>query len=186
MAEMDRNEALALLRGQLTNQNLFKHSLAVEAILGALARRFGEDEGLWRLAGLLHDIDYEFTKDDPAAHSLKGSQMLAEAGLDPRIVYAVKVHNDIHGDPRLSLMDRSLFCTDPVTGLITAAALIRPEKKLALVTPAFILNRFGEKGFARGANRETIRACSEIGMDLEDFVAIGLSAMQGISEELGL
>src|SRR5512136_201315 len=101
---MNRDEALTLLRAQLTTQNLFKHSLAVEAIMGALAQRFGEDEDLWRLAGLLHDIDYEFTKDDPAAHSLKGSQMLADAGLDPRIVYAVKVHNDIHGDPRVSLM----------------------------------------------------------------------------------
>ena len=183
---MDREEALGLLRGQLTNQNLFKHSLAVEAIMGALARRFGEDEDLWRLAGLLHDIDYEFTKDDASAHSLKGSQMLEDAGLDARIVYAVKVHNDIHGDPRISLMDKSLFCTDPVTGLITAAALIRPEKQLAVVTPASILKRFGEKSFARGANRETIQACSEIGMSLEEFVAVGLTAMQEISEELGL
>ena len=183
---MERTEALELLKTQLTTINLFKHSLAVEAIMGALARRFGEDEDLWRLAGLLHDIDYEFTKDDPHAHSLKGSEMLAEAGLDPRIVYAVKVHNEIHGDPRLSLMDKALFCTDPVTGLITAAALIRPDKKLAAVTPAFILNRFAEKGFARGANRETIRACADIGMSLEDFVTVGLEAMQGISADLGL
>lgn len=183
---MDRTEALALLNSQLTTVNLFKHSLAVEAIMGALARRFGEDEDLWRLAGLLHDIDYEFTKQDPTAHSLKGSEMLAEAGLDPRVVYAVRAHNDAHGDPRLTMLDKALFCTDPVTGLITAAALIRPEKSLAVVTPAFILNRFGEKGFARGANRETIRACSDIGMSLEDFIAVGLEAMQGISEELGL
>jgi hypothetical protein len=183
---MNRTEALDLLRGQLTTQNLFKHSLAVEAIMGALARRFGEDEDLWRLAGLLHDIDYEYTKDEPTEHSLRGSEMLSEAGLDPRIVYAVKVHNDIHGDPRLSLMDKALFCTDPVTGLITAAALIRPEKKLDAVTAASILKRFGEKSFARGANRETIRACSEIGMSLDDFVAVGLAAMQGISDDLGL
>jgi hypothetical protein len=183
---MLRSEAMALLQSKITTPNLIKHSLAVEAIMGALARRFHEDENLWRVAGLLHDVDYEITKDDPARHSLLGSQMLTEAGVDARIVHAVKVHNEAHGEPRLSLLDKALFCTDPVTGLITAAALIRPEKRLAVVTPQFILNRFGEKGFARGANRDTIRACAEIGLTLEEFVAVSLEAMQEISNDLGL
>lgn len=183
---MDRIQAMTLLQSQVTTPNLIKHSLAVEAIMGALAQRFGEDEPLWRLAGLLHDIDYDLTKDDPSAHSRVGYDMLMAAGVDPRIAYAVKVHNDVHGDPRVSRMDKSLFCTDPVTGLITAAALIRPEKRLAAVTAPFIMNRFGEKGFARGANRATIRACSEIDLPLDEFVAIGLSAMQSIAADLGL
>ncbi len=183
---MDRSQALQLLQSHVITPNLIKHSFAVEAIMGALARHFGEDEDLWRLAGLLHDIDYDLTKDDPTAHSRIGFDILIKAGVDQRIAYAVKVHNDIHGDPRISLMDRALFCTDPLTGLVTAAALIRPEKTLAAVTAPFILNRFGEKGFARGANRATIRACSEIGLTLDEFVAIGLTAMQGIAGDLGL
>lgn len=183
---MQRSEALSLIQKHISNPNLIKHSLAVEAIMRALARHFGEDEELWGLAGLLHDIDYDFTKDDPKKHTLIGAQMLADLGLDPRIVYAVKVHNEAHGEPRLSLMDKALFCTDPLTGLITAAALIRPEKKLAIITPEFVLNRFGEKSFARGANRDHIRLCSEIGLSLEEFIAIGLKAMQEISDDLGL
>lgn len=183
---MTRDEALRLVQEQITNQNLVKHSLAVEAIMRALARRFGQDEERWGLTGLLHDIDYDATKDDFAMHTLTGSKMLADLGVDPDIVYAVKVHNEIHGLPRVSLMDKALFCTDPLTGLITAAALIRKERSLAIVTTDFILNRFGEKGFARGANRDTIRLCSEIDLPLDAFVATGLAAMQEISGELGL
>ncbi len=183
---MNRSEALAILQSNVSNPNLIKHSFAVEAIMRALAAHFGEDVELWGLAGLLHDIDYDVTKDDPATHSKLGAEMLAALNVDPRIVYAVRAHNDYHGDPRNSLLDKSLFCCDPLTGLITAGALIRPEKRLAPVTPEFILKRFGEKGFARGANRETIRMCSDIGMSLEDFVALGLTAMQAISQDLGL
>ena len=183
---MQRAEALRLVQANITNQNLVKHSLAVEAIMRALARRFGEDEERWGLTGLLHDIDYDATKDDFAKHTLIGSEMLADLGVDPDIVYAVKVHNEIHGLPRVSLLDKALFCTDPLTGLITAAALIRKERSLAIVTPDFILNRFGEKGFARGANRDTIRLCNEIGLGLDEFVATGLLAMQEIGGELGL
>ena len=183
---MNRSEALSLLQSKVSNQNLIKHSLAVEAIMRALARHFDEDVELWGLAGLLHDIDYDITKDDPATHSKLGAEMLAALDLDPRIVYAVRAHNDYHSDTRNSLLDRSLFCCDPLTGLITAGALIRPEKRLAPLTPQFILKRFGEKGFARGANRDTIRMCSEIGMSLDEFVALGLEAMQAVSQELGL
>lgn len=183
---MNRSDALSLLQSKVSNPNLIKHSLAVEAIMRALARHFDEDVELWGLAGLLHDIDYDITKDDPTTHSKLGAEMLAALDLDPRIVYAVRAHNDYHGDLRNSLLDRSLFCCDPLTGLITAGALIRPEKRLAPLTPQFILKRFGEKGFARGANRDTIRMCSEIGMSLDEFVALGLEAMQAVSQELGL
>ena len=183
---MNRSEALSLLQSKVSNQNLIKHSFAVEAIMRALARHFDEDVELWGLAGLLHDIDYDITREDPSTHSKLGAEMLATLNIDPRIVYAVRAHNDYHGDPRNSLLDRSLFCCDPLTGLITAGALIRPEKRLAPLTPEFILKRFGEKGFARGANRDTIRMCSDIGMSLDEFVTLGLEAMQGISADLGL
>ncbi|MCL5289587.1 MAG: HDIG domain-containing protein [Firmicutes bacterium] len=183
---MQREEALALLKKNLKNKNLFSHSLAVEAVMRRLAAHFQEDVEKWGLAGLLHDIDYDRTRDDPDRHSMEGAGMLEEAGLPADLVYAVRVHNDRHGLPRLSLMDRVLFATDPMTGLIVAGALIRPEKKLAAVDVQFLVNRFNEKSFARGANRETIRACSELGLSLEEFLGLGLEAMQGIAGELGL
>lgn len=183
---MDRTEALSLLKKNLTNKNLFNHSLAVEAVMRRLAKHFGEDEEKWGLAGLLHDIDYDRTKDDPDRHSMEGAEMLAEQGLPEDVVYAVKVHNDRHGFPRQSLMDKALFATDPLTGLIVAGALIRPEKKLAVVDVPFLMNRFHEKAFARGARRETIMTCSEMGLSLEEFMGLGLEAMQGIAAELKL
>ncbi len=183
---MKRSEALELLKKHLKNKNLIKHSLAVEAVMAGLAKRFGEDEEKWALAGLLHDIDYEYTKDNPEKHSLMGAEILQEAGLPEDIVYAVKVHNEVHGLPRNTMMDKALYCTDPLTGLITAAALIRPEKSLFAVEKESLMKRFGEKAFARGANREIIAACSEIGLSLDEFMEVGLKAMQGIAKELGL
>lgn len=183
---MNREEALVLLKKNLKNKNLFNHSLAVEAVMRRLAEHFNEDVEKWGLAGLLHDIDYDRTKDDHARHSIEGAEILAEFGLPDDIVYAVKVHNSYHGLPRLSVMDKALFATDPLTGLIVAGALIRPEKKLAIIDVPFLLNRFSEKSFARGANRETIKACSEMGLSLEEFMGLGLEAMQGIAKELKL
>ncbi|BAF60895.1 predicted hydrolase [Pelotomaculum thermopropionicum SI] len=183
---MNRAEALSLLKKNLTSKNLFNHSLAVEAVMCRLAEHFGQDREKWGLAGLLHDIDYDRTKDDPDRHSLEGAEMLAGLGLPEDVVYAVKVHNHRHGLPRLSMLDKALYATDPLTGLIVAGALIRPEKKLAAIDVPFLMNRFHEKSFARGANRETIRTCSELGLSLEEFLGLGLEAMQGIAEELNL
>lgn len=183
---MTRDEAWELVSSKLTNLNLRKHVLAVEVVMRRLARRFGQDEDLWGLAGILHDIDYEETKGNPERHSLVGAAVLEEAGVDPVVVDAVRAHNERHGIPRETLMAKALYCADPLTGLIVAAALIHPEKKLHAIDTQFVMNRFGEKSFARGANRETIKACSEIGLTLEEFVALGLEAMQGVSGELGL
>lgn len=183
---MNREQALDLLKSHLKNENLFKHSLAVEAIMRELAAHLGEDIEKWGLAGLLHDIDYESTIDKPEEHSLTGSVMLAEAGLPEDVVYAVKVHNEIHGLPRVSLMDKALFAADPVSGFITAAALIRPEKRLEVVDVGFLKKRFKEKGFARGASRENMATCSELGLSLEEFLGLSLKACQSIADELGL
>jgi putative nucleotidyltransferase with HDIG domain len=160
--------------------------LAVEAIMRSLAEEMREDAELWGLVGLLHDVDYDVTAKDPAQHTLVGSRMLAEMGVRDDIVRAVLVHNEAHGEPRATALDKALYCTDALSGLVTAAALIRPEKKLAPVSVEFITRRFGEKAFARGANREQIRACSEIGLETERFIGIGLAAMQGIADDLGL
>lgn len=183
---LTREKAYQLLKKNVTNKNLQKHCLACEVVMGALAEHFGEDKEIWELAGLLHDLDYEETKDEPNRHSLVAADMLSELGLPEEIIYAVKVHNYVHGLPRLSLLDKALYATDPITGLIVAGALIRPEKSLAAVDVPFLLNRFQEKSFAKGANREQIETCSELGLTLGEFMEISLKGMQGIAKELGI
>jgi len=184
---MAREEAIELLKKNIQNQNLIKHSLAVEAIMRALARHFGENEAKWGLTGLLHDIDYEKTKGDARQHSLVGAQILESLGVDKDICQAVKVHNEAHGIPPQTLMEKALFVTDPLTGLIVAATLVLPSKKLVDLTTENVLNRFKEKAFARGANREIIKKCETLlNLKLEEFVKIGLGAMQEIAKELGL
>lgn len=183
---MKREEALQILKKNLKNKNLVSHCVAVEVVMKRLAQHFGEDEEKWALAGLLHDIDYDETKDQPERHSLLGAQILEELGLPGDVVYAVKVHNERHGLPRTSLMDRALYAADPTTGLVVAGALIKPEKKLSAIDVPFLVNRMNEKSFARGANREQIRSCSELGLSLEEFLGLSLEAMQGASEQLGL
>ena len=180
-------EKLEILKKNITNQNLIKHCLAVKAIMEELAEHFGESKEKWGTAGLLHDIDYEKTKDNPSQHSLIGAQMLEELGFDKNICQAVKTHNEAHGIKPGTLMEKALFVSDPLTGLIVAATLVLPSKKIADLSVENILNRFGEKSFARGANREIIKKCEELlSLSLADFVAIGLRAMQKISGELGL
>jgi putative nucleotidyltransferase with HDIG domain len=184
---MQREEALKFLKEKVQNKNLIKHCLAVEAAMRALAVYFREDEGKWGLAGLLHDIDYEETKDNPQKHSLFGAQMLEEMGVEKDICQAVKVHNEMHGIEPEALMEKALFVSDPVTGLIVAATLVLPSKKIADLTPENVLNRFREKAFARGANRKIIAKCEEyLGLSLEEFTKIVLGAMQSIADDLGL
>ncbi len=183
---MRREDAEKLVKKNLGKGNLFKHTLAVEAVMRGLARHFGEDEEQWGLTGLLHDIDYQDTGDDPARHSQVGADMLAELGLDPDIVDAVRSHNGYHGLPRNTRMARALYCADPVTGLIVAAALVHPERKLAALDAGFIMKRYGEKAFARGADRGTIAMCSELDLELEEFLGLALAAMQQTSDSLGL
>ncbi len=181
---MDRGERLELVKQNCGNANLLKHMLATEAVMAALARRLGADEESWAAAGLVHDLDYDKTYEDPDRHGLLSAEMLAEAGYSDDIIHAVKAHND--KVPRESDMDRALYSSDPVTGLIVAAALMHPTKKLAGLDVDFLIRRFGEKRFAAGANREQIAACDELGLTLEEFLGTALEAMQRISDDLGL
>ncbi len=184
---MTREEALKILKENLLNQNLIKHCFAVEAIMRVLAQKFGEDREKWGLAGLLHDIDYEKVKDDLSRHSLVGAKMLEDLGINKDICQAVKVHNEAHGIAPETLMEKALFVTDPLTGLIVAATLVLPSKKIKDLTTRNVLNRFKEKAFARGAKREIIGKCEEfLRLDLEEFIKIGLEAMQSIDSDLGL
>jgi len=183
---MTREEALKILKENLKSKNLVKHSLAVEAVMRALAKRLGEDEEAWGLAGLLHDIDYEETANTPEEHGKVGAKKLEKMGFPPPIVHAILAHNELTGVARETAIDRALFAADPLTGLIVAAALIHPHKKLQSIDTPFVLRRFEEKSFARGAKRENIETCRTLGLSLEEFVEIGLKAMQEISQELGL
>lgn len=183
---MEREQALKELKSRLKNENLIKHSLAVEAIMKDLAFYFKEDIDKWGLAGLLHDIDYDETADDPSRHSVVGAEILESLNVESSIIYAVKAHNELHGMERKRKMDKALYCADPVSGLITASALILPSKKLEDVTVEFVLKRMNEKGFAKGANREQIKSCEELGLSVEEFVEIALNAMKKIADELGL
>ncbi len=183
---MTKEEALKLIQEKIQNQNLIKHCLATEVCMRGLAEKFGEDQEKWGLTGLLHDIDYEETKNEPEKHSLFGVEMLEKLGLDKEICEAVKTHNEIHGIAPESKMAKALFCVDPLTGLIVASTLVLPSKKIADLTTENVLNRFKTKGFAKGANREIISKCSDIGLSLEEFIEIGLKAMQKINNELGL
>lgn len=181
---MDRQQAYQLAKSKFSNKNLFKHVLAVEAVMRELAEHFGEDQEKWGLAGLLHDLDYEETKNDPDRHTLVTEQMLQDYHLDPEIIEAIKCHND--KAPRTKLMGKAIYAADPVTGLIVAAALMHPDKKLKSIDVPFIMRRFKEKRFAAGANREQIKTCEDFGMSLEEFLGIALTSMQGIDRELGL
>ena len=183
---MDREEALDSVRANVENENLVKHMLATEAIMRALARRFGEDEEEWALTGLLHDIDVELTEGDMNSHSKLGADLVKEMDASHDMVHAILSHNETHGVALETNLDKALFCADPLTGLITAAALVRPDKKLAGVEAKSVRKRFKEKSFAAGANREQIASCSELGLELDEFIELGLKAMQGIAAQLGL
>ncbi len=181
---MNREEALKLVKKNLKNKNLVKHSLAVEACMKAVARHLGEDEEKWGLAGLLHDLDYEVTEKDPERHSLETVKILEEYDLPEEIPQAIKAHAGCI--PCKSKMDWSIFAIDPLTGLIIAATLMHPSKKLKEVDLDFIKRRYKEKSFARGAKREEIEQIRIIGLELDQFISICLEAMQEIDKELGL
>lgn len=183
---MEREAVFTSVQSRVQNANLIKHMLATEAIMKALARRLGHDEVEWGLVGLLHDIDVELTEHESQKHSKLGADLARELGASETMCHAILCHNEAHGAPCETLLDKALFCTDPLTGLITAAALVRSDKSLTGLTSESLMKRFKEKRFAAGANREAIASCQQIGLGLEEFVGLGLNAMKAIASDLGL
>ena len=181
---MTRAQALDLLQQHLKNRNLVKHCLAVEACMKEFADHFQQDPEPWALAGLLHDLDYEYTVETPAVHTEKTAELLAEYSLADEIIHAIKAHN-LRVEPR-SKMDISLLIIDPASGFIIACALMHPDKKLQSLDLLFLKKRFKEKSFAKGASREQMETCVKLGLTLDEFLQLCLSAMQKISPELGL
>jgi len=181
---MNREQALALLQQHLKNRNLVKHCLAVEACMKDFALHFGQDPDPWALAGLLHDLDYEYTVEQPDQHTEKTAEMLAAYQLADEIVHAIKAHN-LRVEPS-SKMDLSLLTIDPASGFIIACALMHPDRKLRSLDLAFLKKRFKEKSFAKGASREQMEGCVKLGLSLDEFLPLCLGAMQKISTDLGL
>ncbi len=183
---ISRGEAFALVTERIPQKNLVNHCVATEIIMGALARRMGHDDAdvaRWELAGLLHDLDYAETAEDFERHGLVSAAEL-EGLVDDEMIHAILAHAD--KAPRESQMDHALWCADPTTGFIVAAALVRPEKDLAGVQVKSLKKRWKEKAFARGANREQMAGHEALGLDRDEFLGIALEAMQSRAAEVGL
>jgi putative nucleotidyltransferase with HDIG domain len=183
---LTRDEAYALLKKNLRTENLIKHSVAVEAILGEMAKKLGEDPELWKLTGLLHDLDYDFTKNEPEKHSQITVKVLYDL-LPIESINAIKAHNyQYTAQIPMTYMDKSLIAADAVSGLIIAAALVMPSKKLADVTPKTLMTKFKDKSFAAGCNRKRIELCEDMELELQMFLELSLNALKRISDTLGL
>jgi len=184
---IDRDGALALLAEKTNTDWLLKHCLASEAVIRAMARKLGRDEELWGLVGLLHDLDFDETKERPEVHGLRTTEWLESSGLPAEALQAIRAHNaESLGLERRTELDFALSCSESITGLIVAAALVRPDRKLEGVKPKSVRKRLKEKAFARAVNRDQIRECENAGVPLEAFIPLALEAMKGISDELGL
>lgn len=181
-----REEAINFLNEKLKNINLQRHCFAVEAIMRGLAKHYGESEEIWGLTGLIHDIDYELTENESHRHGLVGAEWLQERGYPPEVVRAVKVHNWVHGLPLETRMERALVFADAMSGLIVAAALVTPSKKLTDLEADSVLKRFRQGAFARRVNREEILRCEAEGLPLPEFAELSIRALQGIADKLGL
>lgn len=182
---LGRNEALSMVKARLKNDKLVKHSLAVEAIMCRLARRLGEDENLWGLVGLLHDLDYEETSNVFHLHGLKTVEMLK--GLLPEeALEAIKGHNELTGAPCHSKLCQALRASDQASGLIIATALVMPSKKVSEVKVSSLKKKLKQKDFARGVSRESLALHEKLGLSLEEFLGLSLEALQQIDSQLGL
>lgn len=186
---MTRDEAYQLLTEHVSGENLIRHCLAVEASMRALAKFFSEDEESWGIAGLLHDADWETTRETPERHTLELMDWLEEFDLADETKQAILAHNHFHNghEPPQTLMEWSLYCCDELTGLIVACALVKPDKKLATVTVESITSKLPQASFAAGVDREKINLAEEkLGIPADEFIGLVLSAMQSIADDLSL
>jgi putative nucleotidyltransferase with HDIG domain len=193
MADITRDQAMAIVREYTTNENLVKHMLAVEAAMRAYARKFGEDEELWGAVGIVHDFDYEqhptmggdLPKDE--WHVFAGAKILRERGWPEEIVRDVLSHAEYAGVSRETRLSKALFACDELTGLIVAVALVRPSKDIRDVKVKSIKKKWKDKAFAAGVNRVDVeKGAEELGVDLWEHVGTVLEAMKRIAGNLGL
>ncbi|MEM3699643.1 MAG: HDIG domain-containing protein [Candidatus Bathyarchaeia archaeon] len=183
---LTREEALNLVKKNVSKRNIVYHMLAVEAIMRNLAKHFGENEEIWGLIGLLHDIDYEKTEATPEKHSLLAEEIL-KGILPDEMIKSIKTHNFKYtGIMPENRMEKALIASDAISGLLVACALVMPSKKLADVKVETVAKKFKDKDFARGAERERILICEEIGISREAFFEIALTGLKSIANEIGL
>ncbi len=181
-----RDDAWNLLTEFTTKPGLIKHALAVEAAMRAYARHFGEDEDTWGIVGLVHDFDYEQNPTEET-HLHVGCEILRERGWPEEWIAAIGSHADFMGIPRETPMQKTLFAVDELSGFLTACALVRPDRSIALVKVSSVKKKLKDKAFARSVNREDIRAGAEaLGIDLGDHIAFVRDAMATIAGDLGL
>ena len=182
--QLTREKAYDMVIEKIGVNNLLKHILAVEAGMRRLAERFNEDVEYWGLIGLVHDLDYNETKNDEKKHTFITADWLKEYDLPDDMLYAIRAHPG--HVPCQSRLDWALYSVDPTTGFIVACALMHPEKKLAVIDAEFMLRRFKEKRFAAGASRENMAACSNLGLELDEFLLLVHDGMMRITDQLGL
>jgi putative nucleotidyltransferase with HDIG domain len=185
-----RDEAYALLCEWVQSESLRRHMLAVEASLRAYARHFGEDEELWGITGLLHDLDYERfpnMDDQVNGHPRTELRLFQERGYPAELIHAVEAHATFLGVPRESLLDKALLACDELTGLIQAAAYVRPDRDLRNVELKSIKKKWKDKAFTAAIDRhENMIFIEELGVPFDEHVQRVLTAMQGIAAELGV
>jgi putative nucleotidyltransferase with HDIG domain len=182
----DRTAAWNLLTEFTQSESLRKHALAVEACMRAYANKFGDNEDLWGIVGLIHDFDYE-KYPSPQEHPYKGNEILKERGYSDEIRRAIMSHAEYSGVPRETAMEKTLFGCDELAGFITACALVKPGKSLAEVEAKSVRKKMKDKAFARSVNRnDIVNGARDLGVDLEEHIAFCIEAMKGIAGELGL
>jgi uncharacterized protein len=181
-----REEALLFLNENVKSENMRRHCYASEAVLRALAKRLGENEDEWGLAGLLHDIDVEITEANPKTHGPYAEKMLT-GKVTGNVIDAIVMHNEMAtGKERTTKFQHALAAGETITGLITATALVYPDKKISSVKPKSVTKRMNQKAFAASVKRENILECEKIGIPLDEFAELSLNAMKGIDSILGL
>lgn len=183
---MTREDTWKLLTEYTQSESLRKHALAVEACMRAYARKYGEDEEKWAVVGLLHDFDYEIhpTLDE---HPQEGAKILRERGVPEDIIRAALSHAEHLHLSRDSMMEKTLYAVDELSGFIIAVALVRPSKSILDVEPSSVRKKMKDKAFARAVNRDDIvNGAQAMGVDLNEHIAEVIEALKGIADELGL
>jgi putative nucleotidyltransferase with HDIG domain len=183
-----RDDAYQLMTDHVKNENLRKHMLSVEVAMRFYARKYGKDEELWAITGLLHDCDYE-EYPDLHQHTQVAAGWMLEGGYDERIIYAILAHNDVNEatHPRNNLLSKGLYACDEITGMVTATALVRPNKSIIGLEVSSVRKKMKSKGFAAGVNRDDlVKGAAELGVDLNEHIAFVIEAMSSIAETLGL
>jgi putative nucleotidyltransferase with HDIG domain len=181
---MDRTEAHAFAHEHCSKETTYRHLISVEGVMRSLARRFDEDEELWGLTGLFHDLDQDHTGDDGSQHAILAAEWLREAGIDERVVNGVLAH--AYAEYRTDLMSQAIVHADAVAGLLVAAALVRPVKATGMKVSS-VKKKLKEKAFAPGVNRDEVLDVEEtIGLPLDEFLAVSIDGLQEVAAEIDL